>query len=250
MARISTYSIDPNLGPEDKLHGSDENNVTRNFQLGPGGINGDIINNTFVTYITECDTRALAFLFHDNTFDSNVSPQEGAATNEGALGNLAFSAVTTLLVSKFPYAQALAQATNNHCTDIMGEFVGEKIILYHVDNPNKYGIYQCTGWSQDGTYNDHWNIQLQFKSGNGSLICDPEPLLYIFEPWTGGDKTYTHTQSASSNSWTVPHNLGKFPSVQIETDGGINGYGQVVHNNNNSLTINFSSNYTGKVYCN
>ena len=80
MARISTYSIDPVLNNLDKLHGSDENDVTRNFRLGgtgggqPGGgtsntfitnNNLTLQNNTLVNYITECDPRALAFLFQE-----------------------------------------------------------------------------------------------------------------------------------------------------------------------------------------
>tara|TARA_Y100000401_G_scaffold15487_1_gene10509 strand:- start:2066 stop:2833 length:768 start_codon:yes stop_codon:yes gene_type:complete len=255
MARISTYSIDPNLTPADKLHGSDENNVTRNFQIGPGGGPGGptTINTTIINYITECDTRALAFLYHNNGFDGNSSPQGGSivANNESSsAGSLQFSSITSFLVSKFPYAQHIAAATNNHCINIMTELVGEKIIWSSVYDPNKYGIYQCTGWTVDATYPNFYNMDLSFISGNGSLVASPDPLIYMVEVWGGGDKTFTHDQSSASNSWTVNHGLGKFPTVQIETSGGVNGYGQVVHNSNNQLTINFSANYTGKAHCN
>ena len=256
MARISTYSIDPNLTPEDKLHGSDENNVTRNFQIGPGGgpNNGGptTINTTIINYITECDTRALAFLYHNNTHDSNSSPQPGAMSANNLSSNAAtfsFSSVNHLLVSKLPYAQHIAAASNNHCINIMNAYVGEKVIWRNVYNPNIFGIYSCTGWSQNSTHTDHYDMSLSHISSNGSMVASPDPLIYYIEHWTGGDKNYLHSQSVASSTWTVTHNLGKYPAVQLEVDNG-NGYADITHNSTNQLTINFSADYTGKAHCN
>lgn len=255
MARISTYSIDPNVTPEDKFHGSDENDVTRNFHLGPFGPGNYYYYNNVVTYITECDTRALAFKYNNNGFGGNSAPQPGTivANNESSnTSTFQFDQVTSFLVSKFPWAAALVSASPNHCTDIMNEHVGEKIIWYDIMNPNNYGIYQCTSWAVDATYSNFYNMGLSHVSSNGSLVALPTAQLYIIEIWSGADKTYLHTQSSAASVWTVNHGLGKYPSVQIETSDNtpLNAYGDITHTNANSLTITFSDAYTGKAHCN
>jgi hypothetical protein len=131
----------------------------------------------------------------------------------------------------------------------MSEYVGEKIIWFDIYNPNNYGIYSCTGWSVDGVYPDHYNMDLVHISSNGSLQYDPTTLLYIIEIWGGSDKTYTHDQTVASATWTVNHNLGKNVSVQIENGTDL-AHADITHNSNNQLTITFSADYTGKAYCN
>jgi len=66
----------------------------------------------------------------------------------------------------------------------------------------------------------------------------------------GGDLTYTHNQSSASNSWSITHNLGKFPSISV-VDSGLNVVqGEVIYTDNNSLTINFTASFSGKAYLN
>ena len=66
-----------------------------------------------------------------------------------------------------------------------------------------------------------------------------------------GNITYTHTQSSSSDTWAITHNLGRFPS----DSGNTVVKGTVVYNSNNQLTITFFSGgsalaTTGKAYLN
>jgi cytoskeletal protein RodZ len=66
---------------------------------------------------------------------------------------------------------------------------------------------------------------------------------------SAANATYTHTQSSSSTTWTVVHNLGYFPGgVSVVDSGGTKVYGDVTHTNNNSLVITFSSAFGGKAY--
>jgi hypothetical protein len=60
---------------------------------------------------------------------------------------------------------------------------------------------------------------------------------------------YTHTQSSASVSWTVAHNLGYHPVVAIETPGGLEMIGEVLHQSNNLLTISFASARAGTARC-
>ena len=54
-----------------------------------------------------------------------------------------------------------------------------------------------------------------------------------------GDITYTHNQSTTSNTWTITHNLNRFPSVTVVDSADTIVYGAVVYNSANQLTITF-----------
>jgi hypothetical protein len=51
--------------------------------------------------------------------------------------------------------------------------------------------------------------------------------------------TYTHSQTSSSNTWTVTHNLGRFPSVTVVDTGGTIIEAPITYNSANQLTITF-----------
>jgi hypothetical protein len=70
-----------------------------------------------------------------------------------------------------------------------------------------------------------------------------------------GASTYTHNQSSESNTWTITHNLGRFPSVTVIDSGNTIVKGTIVYNSNNQLTVTFFSAgnalaTTGKAYLN
>lgn len=67
--------------------------------------------------------------------------------------------------------------------------------------------------------------------------------------------TYTHSQTSSSNTWTITHNLGRYPSVTVVDTGGTVLTAAVTYNSVNQLTITFFSGgsalaTTGKAYLN
>ena len=256
MARISTYSVDTNFTADDKLHGSDENGTTRNFQIGPLSNNGSSVTTTIVNYITECDMSALAWLYHKNNYDNNATPQQGAMTNLGSSTNtFSFSNITTLMFSDIPYAQTIANPSSpNHVQQIMAAHVGKEIKISDINNPNFYGIYTMGSWSLNSTHSTvsekFYDVSLTLIGSNGSLVASPNPLIYILELWENGDKSYVHTQSSGATTWTVTHNLQKNPAVQIEGSDSKLASAEVTHNSNNQLTITFSSAQTGKAYCN
>ena len=70
-----------------------------------------------------------------------------------------------------------------------------------------------------------------------------------------GDITYTHNQSSTSDTWTVTHNLHRFPSVTVVDSADTIVQGTVVYNSNKQLTITFFSGgsalaFQGKAYLN
>ena len=65
-----------------------------------------------------------------------------------------------------------------------------------------------------------------------------------------GDKNYIHTQSSASATWTVTHNLNKFPSVTVVDSANNVVMGAVEMINLNSITITFTASFSGKAYIN
>lgn len=64
-----------------------------------------------------------------------------------------------------------------------------------------------------------------------------------------GDNNYEQAFTSSA-SVTVTHNLNKYPSLVIFDSAGDEVEGFVQHTSKNSLTVSFSSPFTGTVSCN
>lgn len=252
MARISTYSVDT-LDGDDKLLGTDQSGATRNFQINQGGSSnpGDGQGKSLVNYIIEADGRALAFLFHNSTFGGKASIQSGTINVANGNVTTAFSAITTLKVSQFPYATAI-QSSPNSAVNILTEYVGERIKWSDVSNPDIYGIYECVAFAQDGN-TPFYDMTLAYKSGNGSFMAGDNSStsgdIYILELF-GTDKNFTFTQGSAATTWNVTHNLNKFPSVTITLADGSQVEALINHTNKNSLTITFSGDNSGIAYIN
>lgn len=61
---------------------------------------------------------------------------------------------------------------------------------------------------------------------------------------------YTHIQIASSSTWNIEHNLGKFPSVTVIDSAGSLVIGDVCYLDENNIRIEFSSGFSGKALLN
>ena len=73
----------------------------------------------------------------------------------------------------------------------------------------------------------------------------PSQVLNFVLPLSGN---YSHTQSVSSATWTITHNLGYRPAVSVVDSGGNHVIGDVNYISTNSLTISFSSPFGGSAY--
>jgi len=65
----------------------------------------------------------------------------------------------------------------------------------------------------------------------------------------GVDYSYVHDQQVPASTWTVVHNLGRFPSsVTVITSAGDLVWTDVVYDTINQLRIISDGSFTGKVY--
>jgi len=67
--------------------------------------------------------------------------------------------------------------------------------------------------------------------------------------------TYTFSQSSAANTWTITHNLGRYPSVTVVNSANTIINGSVTYNSVNQLTVTFFSEgsalaISGKAYLN
>ena len=64
------------------------------------------------------------------------------------------------------------------------------------------------------------------------------------------DITYAHNQISPSSTWSITHNLGKYPSVSIVDSSGNVVQGNVKYESVNKVTIDFSAEFSGRAYLN
>jgi len=88
------------------------------------------------------------------------------------------------------------------------------------------------------------NNLVSFPGGSKRVFCTA-PASYLIP-----DKSYSHEQSSASASWTITHNLGKYPSVTVVDSSGREVMGEVTHNSTNQITIGFSAAFSGYAYMN
>lgn len=81
-------------------------------------------------------------------------------------------------------------------------------------------------------------------------VIDQQSGLKYVDLFTLPESNYVHTvtQNAPSNVWTIDHNLGFFPNVTVVDSGGTQVEGNVIYNNINRVTIEFSTAFAGKAY--
>jgi hypothetical protein len=240
MARISTYGIDakPELG--DKVIGTDANPsaglATKNYSIADIAA---LINHTNSLAVAD---QAI-FLFQD---DLDEGRDSGTISFDagGGIGT-SFASITSIVVSK----QA---AGGKNVANYLPLFLNKDIILADTTSVNNFGTYKVTSITTHPTETAFWVVTLQNYYSNSAIAENGH---YIFSEFVNpasdaADKHYTHNQSVAAVTWTVAHNLDKFPSVTVALSTGQQGFGDVTFIDENNLTITFAGAESGKAYMN
>lgn len=66
----------------------------------------------------------------------------------------------------------------------------------------------------------------------------------------GADVNYVHTQIIASASWSITHNLNKYPSVTVVDSANSVVLGDISYDSPNAITLTFSGIFSGKAYLN
>ena len=99
------------------------------------------------------------------------------------------------------------------------------------------------------------HVEKKFYDASGSAGSTGQTLTTDGSTLSWTDATYTHTQSSTANTWTITHNLNRYPSVTVIDSGNTVVTGTVVYNSANQLTVTFFSAdsalaFSGKAYLN
>lgn len=233
MAKLNTYLTDTSIQDGDKWIGTDAlTGKTRNFT--PQGL-ADNFNETGKIGIG----GQIPYIF-----SLQGSPNRLVGTMTFAAGggdNTAFSAINALVLSK----------TNNGgivVTEYLQYLEDNVIFIYQLDDVNNFGKYSLTSLADRTGETTFFDATLIFSEGNGNLISGKT--YGIVQGPSNVDKNFIFTQSVASNTWTIAHNLEKFPSVMVVDSGNNVVVGDITYTNNNSLTVSFSSTFSGKAYIN
>jgi hypothetical protein len=89
-------------------------------------------------------------------------------------------------------------------------------------------------------------------SGELFYLTDNTPSAAVWVSLTAGagDKNYVHTQGVAAAVWNINHGLNKKPSVTVVDSGGTEVEGDILHIDNNNVTITFSAAFSGEAYFN
>ena len=228
MARISSYPRDREVQDQDAWIGTESSNrLTRNFTAQAVA---DYLNIKGKISIS----GQMVFKFSD------VPTLEGEFT--GPVDGSALTAITTMQISGI-------DSSGQNTVAFMQYLVNNDVLISEQNNIDEFGHFKITGYTALG--NNLYTLDLTNIGGNGSLDLNKYYDFATFTISSGvGDKNFVFNQAVASATWTVQHNLDKFPSCTMVLGTGQQGYGDVTFIDENNLTITFASAESGKAYIN
>ena len=137
---------------------------------------------------------------------------------------------------------------------------GYRDLIIIFDDPGSYGVLKNVvgGISFERLADEYdsasetngYNIIIGLKISESEVSYDVDFIEALRGPKgdpgpKGDDSHYRHTQTSASSIWNIKHNLGKHPSVSVESSSGYVVIGEVQYIDDNNLTIKFSASLTG-----
>ena len=237
MTKIKNYPIDTNISGADKWIGSDsdQSNRTKNFSV--AGLADFYNENAFID-------RSNSLLYFYDTVEENETRAAGSFSFPIEIGaSVPFSSITDLVFSE-------SSKNGPYVVDFIQSMIDGTILIQKASNSNFFAYYKLVSFDQDLTETSFYNASLTFISGNGSVQEDDDYFVSLLQFEDNADKNFVFNQSVASSTWTVQHNLNKFPSCTMVLSTGQQGYGDVTFIDENNLTITFAGAESGKAYIN
>lgn len=239
MTKIKSYPLDTNITGSDKWIGSDANQFNRTKNFSVSGLAGFYNDSASIN-------MANSLLFFYDTVNVGESRSAGSfsfSTEQGPVVQM--SSISNLLFSR-------SSKNGPDVIDFMESMVEGIILIQKASNSNIFGFYKLNSYEQDLIETNFYRTSLTFLSGNGSIEEDEDYFVSLlqFDTLEDKDKNYVHNQMSASSTWSVQHNLNKFPSVSVVDSGNNMVVGDVEYIDENNLTITFNASFSGKAYIN
>lgn len=230
MARIEKYAVDTAVTDNDKFIGTDSaGNVTRNYRA-----------SNIADYLNNFNKIGIAGQLSFRFIQSSVNRLPGDFFLQSG-GQAQLSSVGVLIFSK-------SNTANKYIYDFFNYIKNEKILIIQLNDPNVFAEYQITSFSDWETDSDFIRVSILYEGGSGAL--NNNEYYGVARSVVNEDKTYKHTQSVSSSTWVVEHNLNKYPSVTVQDSAGSIVIGEITYNNKNTVTLTFSGAFSGEAHFN
>ena len=232
MARIGTYTTDTDVSGSDKVLGTDTTNTTKNYTL-------DSIGEYFTKNNVVTVAGQLGFVFEANTNDAGDGE---FYVNDGT----GASGINLADINKINVS--VNYSSGDTLEEMLDEIIDDKMMIVEARNQNIKAILTVQSYANSGSKTDYKDVTVTVSEASGSLTNGN---VYVFSKYDSGkDKSYTHTQSSASSTWSVSHSLNKKPSVSIvdSSDNLIRAH--VEYTDLNNLTITLSAPTSGKAYLN
>lgn len=230
MARISSYPKDTTIQDNDAWVGTaSPNRQTKNFLA--------------IDVAKYLNTKGKISISAQMSYKFEADPNEATTgTFYGVADGTAFSTITSLNVHS-------VDAGGQNVVDFVNYLVDSDILISEQNNIGEFGHYKITAYTDNG--NGFYTLALSYIGGDGVLVDQTYYDIANFVLDSASDKNFVFTQGVPSTTWTIQHNLEKFPSVTIVDTGDTSVLGgQIEYIDNNNLTITFGTAFAGKAFLN
>jgi len=241
MARISKYPVQPNPDGSDILLGTDINGgayATKNFfvkDIGAASI-ADFLENTNWKF----EKDILVAPFEKNTVYRPLGGGDEFSWN--SVTALRFQTIMKNDTNSLKYLSYLL--SSDPVTGLPS--VNNKIKIYDRNSLDSFGIFTFTALTLiEGSI---YEATLSHVSSTGGT---QQGKIYGAEfAQEEEDKEFIFNQPTPQVTWTINHNLNKFPSVSVVNTNNILMYGDTTYVDKDNLIITFSAGFSGKAYLN
>lgn len=232
MARIKLYPNDTAITGGDKLVGTDVagDNITKNFQIEDLAQYFEQTGNALFQY-------NFAGTYGNQTIDSGDYRYQVDPSAPTIYG---WANITGIAISRY-------NRNGEDVTPMISLLVNQVIKITDIATSENlgYGLYQVTS-STTLSSGGAFLLTLKFKGGSSTTANG----VISIAPFGTEGYEYTFTQSAAASTWTINHNLDRFPSVTTVDSAGSIINGAITYTDSNTITVVFTSATSGKAYLN
>ena len=227
MARISSYPQDITVQDTDAWIGSDS--ITRSTKQYTAAAVAKYLNIKGKISIS----AQMVFKYELNGASAGdfTGPADGSA----------LTAITTMQLST-------VDSSGQDVITFIEYLVGNNILISEQNDISKFGHFTVDSYTVSAA--GFYTLNLTNIGGNGNLT---DKLFYDFAAFTlssQGSPTFEFNQVVPATTWTITHNLGKFPSITVIDSGNTVVNGEYTYIDNNKIVLEFSAAFAGKAYLN
>ena len=226
MARISSYPRDLDVVDQDSWIGTSVPGLqTRNFTA-----------EAVAKYLNIKGKISIAAQMVFRFKEANAA----AGDFTGPSDNATLASITTMQLS-------IEDKSGQNVVAFMEYLVGNNILINAQNEISTFGHYAIDSYTDNGAF---YTLNLTNKKGVGTLLNGVSYDFSVFALSSQGAPTFVFTQGAAATTWSIQHNLGKFPSVSVINNNNVVINGEVIYIDNNNVQLNFSAGFSGKAYLN